>query len=222
MIIWAACDSFAMMMTDRRVLKSYVVANADGSGSTFGEQTQGEDAAKAFLSQDRRDIYAVAGTTSQPYAERATRFHGVQADEAILNSVRPKGPLQSALDTDLLPHSNTILHSYAHAGKIVCCRHEWSPTSLSRGFLVAPANQVIVNAAGVGAGYVEAFVHADPTGWAEVIKRVDDSRPLRAYLRKFFEAVSRLHLGVSAEADTWILTKADATWSEIEGDIRGI
>jgi hypothetical protein len=62
MIVWAACDNFAVMMADRRLFNSRAVANPAGYRFVLGEHTLGEDDVKAFTAGDGRDITGVAGS----------------------------------------------------------------------------------------------------------------------------------------------------------------
>ena len=217
LVVWGACDDFALVMADRRAFNGRVVPDPDGMGSAFGEMVQGSDTTKALTSNDSRDIFAIAGTSVALVMARAVvGLHGGEADAAIFSATHPRNPLDWALDPTLLPAANTILHAYSHAGKVICCRLQWSPTMIMRELFVGSSARIALAVAGSGGPHVQGLVGADPEQWDGLWEQVQDWRPLRKALDGIFDAVSRIDTGVGPNADAWIFTKSDGVWVKLD------
>jgi hypothetical protein len=210
MIVWAACDNFALMIADRQVHCGK--ATLDLSGLTLGD-----DITKAKLSKDGMDIFAVAGINSIKWLDdvvTSAQRSGPDADRWLLPNA--ENFLTTALDPESLPHPSTVLHSYRMNGKIICCKTDWSSTQSSRLVIIAKSDKVTVTAAGSGAPYVQSLAPVDGELWTSMEKRIDDWRPVQAYFFRPFRAVTILAKGVGPDIDTWLLAKDEQAWRQLE------
>jgi hypothetical protein len=217
LILWAACDQFALVMADRRTYSAKVVATADGRGTELGDVKKVDDTTKAVTSDDGRDIYAIAGTSPAMNMVRPlVNSHGVDGDVALFAAIQPNHILDHAFDPTLFAPPNAVLHGYSHRGRIVCCRTQWSPTFTCREIIVAPPEKVVVAVAGLGGPLLPTVLQRDPARWAETESRVDDPGAVRLHLAGAFRDVAKLDVRIGPEADAWLLTKNDGAWRKLD------
>ena len=208
MVVWAACDNFALMMADREVHVG--TATQDLSGLT-----RGADATKAALSADGQDIFGVGGVKGLEVLNGIVNARGgPDADRHLLQN--RVDFMSDALNPSCLPYPTTVLHSYRIDGKIVCCRTEWTPTATGRGVVVAPPEKVVVTVAGSGGPYVQSLVQPEGALWTAMEKQVDDWRLVQTYFFRLFRVVTLLARGVGPDIDTWLLEKDKPAWRQLE------